>query len=380
MKVKINIQEKIEESKTKILDNLTQISNENTSSNSYFNPTYIINSNLKSNIKTNYPCITKQFILMSLLNQEKSIHLQSVIRQASNEIIEYIVNELKGYYRQIINDKNGNYFMSDVIKVCEPKQRIIILEELSPIISVDCINNFSTHPIQVLIERSSSEIEYKYILYSFNDYNKFLVASLNPNGAFTIQKIVERIPNRYRKEFNFIFASFIGFTSKTKFGVITVKKFISCTKSENIILQIMNFVRNNFMNLAVDQYANYLIQFLFEEWRNTSEGNEIKELIFNNFKNMHDKKYSSFICESFIENITFEEKMNLIKSLDLNYILKSNNKHSLKIMKALGIFNSVNNNFDFPLTLNNTFENISMDNINKTHKYINFPNNKKNQY
>ena len=325
-------------------------------SNSDINPKTIQNSlnSLMLNI------LSVQFILNSFTDRDKTIILQSTIMEANNETIEYIVNELKGYYRQIINDKNGNYFMSDLIKVCEPKQRIIIIEELSSIISVDCINNFSTHPIQALIERSSSEIEYKYILYSFNDYNKFLVASLNPNGAFTIQKIVERIPNRYRKEFNFIFASFIGFTSKTKFGVITVKKFISCTKIDSITLQIMNFVRNNFMNLAVDQYANYLIQFLFEEWRNTSEGNEIKELIFNNFKDMHDKKYSSFICESFIENITFEEKMNLIKRLDMNYILKSNNKHSLKIMKALGILNNGNTNLDFPLSLNNNFINNNM--------------------
>ena len=290
MKVKINSQEKKEESIKEYLDNPIQISNENTSSNSIFNSTYIINSNLNSSVKSNFLYMTRQFILMSLLNQEKSILLQSVVRQANNETIEYIVVELKGYYRQIINDKNGNYFISDVIKVCEPKQRIIILEELSPIISEDCINNHSTHPIQALIERASSEIEYKYILYSFNDYNKFLVASLNPNGAFTIQKILERIPNRYRKEFNFIFASFIGFTSKTQFGVVIVKKFISCTKIDSITLQIMNFVRNNFMNLAVNQYANYLIQFLFQEWKNTSEGNEIKELIFNNFntiKNIH---------------------------------------------------------------------------------------------
>ena len=63
----------------------------------------------------------------------------------------------------------------------------------------------------------------------------------------------------------------------------------------------------------------------------------------------------------------------------MNYILKSNNKHSLKIMKALGIFNNGNSNLNFPLTLNNTFENNSIDNINRTHKYINFLNNNKNQ-
>ena len=35
----------------------------------------------------------------------------------------------------------------------------------------------------------------------------------------------------------------------------------------------MKFIEENFMNLAVDQYANYLIQFLLEKWNNTPEGN-----------------------------------------------------------------------------------------------------------
>ena len=59
----------------------------------------------------------------------------------------------------------------------------------------------------------------------------------------------------------------------------------------------MKFVEENFMNLAEDQYANYLIQFLLEKWNNTPEGNAIKRLVFTNFEKMCEKKYSSFICE-----------------------------------------------------------------------------------
>ena len=173
---------------------------------------------------------------------------------------------------------------------------------------------------------------------SFNDYNKFLTASLDPNGAYTIKKIIERIPNQFRSEFNYIFVSFIGFTSKTKFGIITVKKFIACSKSDTINSLVMNFVRNNFMDLAVNQYANYLIQFLLELLNNTSEGNELKEMFFKNFQAMSEKNFSSFICELFIKILTLEEKTELIKGLDFDYILKSKNKHLMKIMRALGIY------------------------------------------
>ena len=275
--------------------------------------------------------ITKAYITSSFSDQQQTIFLQRFLMGASKEDIETIVKELLGTFRYIIKDKNGNYFCTDLFKV----------------------DNFATHPIQALIDRASTELEYKLILFSFNDYNKLLYASLEPNGAYTIQKIIERIPDRYRNEFNYIFISFVGFISKKKFGIVTVKKFISCTKTDTVTSQLMGLIRKNFMDFAEGQYANYLVQYLLEKWNNTSEGNEIKELIFINFKAMCEKKYSSFICEKFIEIITPEEKNKLIQSLDINSLIKSNNTHTIKIMKLLGIFNNNNNSSRFAFSLKN---------------------------
>ncbi len=209
--------------------------------------------------------LTKKAILTSLKNQKTTIILQKIIMEAKSDVIESIVNELKGEYRRIMNDKNGNYFCTDLFKICNQKQRIQILQELHQTLSDDAINNYASHPIQTLIEFSSSEEEYKLILYSFNDYNKLLLDSSDPNGAYVIQKIITRIPERFRQDFNFIFASFIGFVSTQKFGIVAVKKFISCTKNEQIMGQMVNMIKNNFMNLARDKYGNYLIQYLLEK-------------------------------------------------------------------------------------------------------------------
>ena len=119
------------------------------------------------------------------------------------------MKELKGNFRLVITNKNGNYFCSDLLKVCDQSQRIEILKELSPFISEDCSHEFGTHPIQHLIELSSSEEEYKLLLASFNDYNKVLLASLNQNGSFVIQKLIVNIPEKVRLKFNQIFVQFI---------------------------------------------------------------------------------------------------------------------------------------------------------------------------
>ena len=193
------------------------------------------------------------------------------------------------------------------------------------------------------------------------------MASLDPNGSYVIQKIIMRIPERFRTDFNLIFVSFISFVSTQKFGIVAVKKFISSTKNEQITAQILNTIRNNFMNLARDKYGNYLIQYLLEKWGKFPEGNEIKELIIKNFKILSQIKYSSFICESFIKIITEEEKMRLLQTLDLNEIKSQNNPYQIKIMNLLGIkINSDNNNnninffpnqmqMQLPLSLNNNY-------------------------
>ena len=282
--------------------------------------------------------LTKKAIIASLNNQQMTIILQKILMESSSETIESIVKELKGEYRKIISDKNGNYFCSDLFKICTQKDRILILEELSPYLSEDCINHFGTYPIRTLVDCSNSEAEYNLILYSFNDYNKLRFASLDPYGNFIIQKIITKIPEHFRKDFNYIFTSFIGLASKRKYGIITAEKFLDYTKDKNIIGRILNIIKNDFKIFAEDQYGNYLIQYILEKWADRPEGKEIKDLVLQNFKNMSQKKYSSFICELIIKLLSEDEKMQLIKTLDLNEFKNMNNQHVIKIMKLLGIY------------------------------------------
>ena len=286
--------------------------------------------------------LTKKAIIASLNNQQTTIILQKIIMESSSETIESIVKELKGEYRKIISDKNGNYFCIDLFKICTQKDRIIILEELSPYLSEDCINRHAAYSIETLINCSETEEEYNLILYSFNDYNNLYFASLDPNGVYVIQKIITKIPEHFREEFNINFTSIIGFASKSKYGIITAKKFLDYTKDKDLIERILILIRNDFITLADDKYGNYLIQYLLEKWADLPEGKEIKELILQNFKIMFQKKYSSFICEIYIKLLSEEEKIALIKTLGLDEFNNTNNQHVIKIMKLLGIYKKPN--------------------------------------
>ena len=63
----------------------------------------------------------------------------------------------------------------------------------------------------------------------------------------------------------------------------------------------------------------------------------------------------------------------MIKTLDLDYLLKSNNRHVIKILIALGILENENINFNIPpFSINNDYSNVKefkKNNINNYDEY-----------
>ena len=278
---------------------------------------------------------SKDNILMSFNSQRSTKILQKCLIESSKETIDKILNELSRVFRTVIKNKNGNYFCSDLLKVCDKEQRIKILKELSETISEDCTDEFATHPIQNLIELASSEEEYKMILISFDDLNKILMASLNQNGSYVIQKLIVHIPEKFRMEFNLMFVKFVCILSRDMFGVCTVKKFIGYTKNELIVKQTLNSILTNFISISGNQYGNYLIQYLLEKWWKTGEGVFLKKLITSKFQTLASNHYSSYICDLYLKLCNTEEKRLLVSSLNNYKTIGKNNNFKNKIPLCL---------------------------------------------
>ena len=306
--------------------------------------------------------LTQKTILNSFATKRTTLILQKALFEATKEEIDNIVNELSGKYRQIIKDKNGNYFCSDLVKVCNQNQRIKILKELSNTICDDCANNFGAYPLKTLIEFSSSEEEYNLLLNSFNNYNKLLFASIDPNGSKVISEIIEHIPEKFKKNFNLLFVSIFCFICTKKFGVCNAKKFVSCTKNDEIIKKIMDLVKDNFVSISTNEFGNYLIQYMLEKWWNTDEGEEIKEQIRENFRTLATNKYANFIVDLYLKLENNEEKILLIKTLKINLNNKLNNEDNsifMRIMNSLGQLNNKNDSKNTNNHKNNYKKNIS---------------------
>ena len=303
---------------------------------------------------------TKASILSAFSNQRSTLILQKCLSNIKPEELDNIIKEMEGTFKEIIKNKNGNYFCSDLLKVCDKKQRILILKEICDTICEDCVDEYGTHPIQTLIELSECEEEYKLILSSFKDSNIVLTSSLNQNGSFVIQKIIVHIPERYRMEFKFMFIKYLSILSMDMYGICTTKKFIGYTKNELLVKQILNIILTNFVNISGNQYGNYLIQYLLEYWWKTNEGVFLKKMCISKFHILAANHFSSYICDLFIKLSNMEEKKlllsTLIKDKTIN-TLTNNNSGNFILNKLM---NSLKNPKDdkhkknnIPLSLNN---------------------------
>ena len=243
---------------------------------------------------------SKRNILLSLKNLNSSIKLQNNLIGISNEKINYLLNELKGEFRKIVKDKNGNYFFSCLIKKCNKEQKSFIIKELYNTISEDCLDEFANHSIQTLIEVASSEEEFKLLLSSFNDCNKIAMAAMNQYGTYVICKLIQHIPETIRVQFDLMFVKLICTFSRNKFGVYAVEKFIRYSKSDIVKKEILDGIMANFINLAENQYGNYVIQFILNRWWKKKEGILIKKAIKNKFNILMQNQYSLYICKLYI--------------------------------------------------------------------------------
>ena len=240
---------------------------------------------------------SKSIIFYSFNNVKMAKYLQKCLINASKEKITFIIEELKGSFREVIKNKNGNYFCSNLIKICDKNNRIKILKELSKTINEDCIDEFGTYPIQNLIQFASSEDEFQLLLSSFNNYEAILIPAINPHGTFVIQKIIKHIPENLRIEFNSIFVKFVSFLAKDKYGAFCLEKFILYTKNERILNQILKSIVDDFINLSTNKIGNYLIQNLLLKWWDNEKGENIKKIIKAKYSILNNNIYSNHICQ-----------------------------------------------------------------------------------
>ena len=320
--------------------------------------------NDNKNLKNHFNEIQKDFNL-----EEKYIKNLSNKDQLTVSQIEDIIPKLKGKFFQLMNGKNSNYLMSELIQNASKKQKLIILSEIYNQIDILAINEYGSHPLQTLIEKASSKDEIIMIINAISSRNKLIKIAKNSNGTYVIQKIISYFNENYRNKINKIILKHFTELCYNMYGVCIIKKFINTCENEQILFSLFSLFIQNFVNISENQFGNYAIQIFIEKIANNEKLFSVfEQTITFNFIRLSINRFGSRVIECFIEKLNRRKKMQLFNCiLEMGYLNQIiTNKYGKYVICKL--FNGYENLYN--INIRNMISNMNIDINNDNNIYI----------
>ena len=228
------------------------------------------------------------------------------------EILIFLLN--KEGITKLMKHKFGNYFIQEIIKDIKYPQIKLLLDLISNTFVEIAESNCGTHVLQTLLDIVNTFDLRDIVLKSIE--NKELEMAFNNNATYVLQKIIGIVPDTERLNLNeIIINNFISLALNSD-CIFIVEKFISTISIKENKEKINDIICENCIKLAINPYGNYLIQYLFQIWKD-SYIEKINNIIIENANFLAKQRYSSNVIEKAIELYDINIKPRLIRSLSL---------------------------------------------------------------
>ena len=228
------------------------------------------------------------------------------------EILIYLLN--KEGLTKLMKHKFGNYFIQEIIKDANYPQIKLILELISQnFVEISEINS-GTHVLQALLTKVNNFELRNIVIKSIE--NKELEMAFNNNATYVLQKIIEIIPDYERLNTNEIIINNIINLALDSECVFIVEKFISNITIKENKEKVKDILWQNCIQLAISPFGNYLIQYLFQIWKD-SDIEKINDIIIDNANFLAKQRYSSNVIEKAVDTFDNKIKPRLVRSLSL---------------------------------------------------------------
>jgi hypothetical protein len=298
------------------------------------------------------------------------------------EILIFLLN--KEGITKLMKHKFGNYFIQEIIKDVKYPQIKLLLDLISSTFVEIAESNCGTHVLQALLDTVNTFELRDIVLKSIE--NKELEMAFNNNATYVLQKIIGIVPDTERLNLNEIILNNLINLALNSDCIFIVEKFISTISIKENKEKINDIICENCIKLATDPYGNYLIQYLFQIWKD-SDIEKINNIIIENANFLAKQRYSSNVIEKAIELYDINIKPKLIRSLslggDILEIIKNQYGHYV-LNKAVKYMDETLKN-EIETLLNNKMPDMTKKEKTKSKKFIanlrkNGKNNKKNYY
>ena len=223
---------------------------------------------------------------------------QNYLKNTHNDILHQIFNELKGKLSELLKDNYANYFCKKFFGCLCQKDRIEFLTTIQNDLCTLAIDSTATYPIQGILEQLGSKNEKKIIYMGLkNSINSF---SYNIYGTHVLEKMLSYFEDEFIQEIiEFVYNNFINLAYHIN-GICIVKKLLLMTHKKELHQKLKKVVYDNALNLIVHPYGNYVIQVIVENW-DDNELVDILEKYKGKYVSLSLQKYSSNVLERIIE-------------------------------------------------------------------------------
>ncbi len=222
--------------------------------------------------------------------------LQKKIEEDTQFSLNSIYPIILEHILETITDQFGNYLIQKFFEYLTPKELNDFLNLITSSFSNIGINQFGTRVIQKLIDYINNNEKELYDNFTNLIKPNIILFANDINGYHIIQKIL------LTKNFNNNFCyekieECIEQIANHKNGCCFLQKFIDKIKG-NDLEKILNAINKKIRLLIVDQYGNYVIQFIFKI--NGEERNKnIFDIIIKDLCFYSNQKFSSNVIEKF---------------------------------------------------------------------------------
>ena len=228
------------------------------------------------------------------------------------EILIFLLN--KEGLTKLMKHKFGNYFIQEIIKDEKYPETKLMLELISQNFVDISESNSGTHVLQTLLDKVNNFELRNIILKSIE--NKELEMAFNNNATYVLQKIIGIIPDIERLNMNEIIINNAINLALDSDCVFIVEKFINTITIKENKTRIKDIICQNCIQLAISPYGNYLIQYLFQIWKN-DDIDKINDIIIENSNFLVKQRYSSNVIEKAVDIFDNKIKAKLIRNLSL---------------------------------------------------------------
>lgn len=248
-------------------------------------------------------------------SQKGAREMQKTLSKYPNECKTVLIDYIKTDLAKVMTDVYGNYFIQELIQNLSKNQIILILYYIQKDFEEIAVDYSGTHVLQTILSVISSDEEENIILNSIVDHE--LKMAFDNNATHVLQKIILTIKDFKRQNLNSLIIRNFKELALDPNGICLIKKFIISNTLIKDKIEVIQIMTENVIEISLNPYGNYAIQFFFENW-GVESCPKMVEIILENISFLAIQKYSSNVAEKIIELIDEEGKKKIKSELLFN--------------------------------------------------------------